>query len=400
MPRPHVIHVIDSLDPLGGASVACVRLAGTLQRVGVQTTILHAHPPGGASLADGCGVPCVRIAAPRRDLPAEISALASEPGSAVLHLHGVWDAILAPAAAWARRAGVPAVLTPHGMLSCWPMARRPFRKRLYLLTRGGRLLRSTAAVHLTAETERDEASRWVPRPKTWVASLVNDLRFYHAAAEEAEAAGRKSTRCVLSGLAPNLPAGVPVALFLSRLNPKKGPDRAIETLGLLPGVHLLVAGKDDPAYRRELVSLAASVGVKDRVHWLGSVSEAEKAQLYAGCDLFLLPTHQENFGQVLVEAMACGCPVVTTRGTDIWAELREGGALISDPTAQSLARAAQTLLDDPAAARRRATDGRVWVREWLDPARTVEPYLRLYEALAVGEPLPPGSQGLSASPPA
>ena len=365
MNQPESLHVIDSLDPFGGASVACLRLAKGLADAGDNVRIASAHPPEGLSIVDPDRIELTLW--PRDGAIGPI--LDQTIGEAdVVHLHGVWDPALRDAATRCRRLGKPYLLTPHGMLSTWPMEQKPLRKRLYLATAGRALLKGAHTIHLTAEAERDQASRWVARAKTWVAPLVNDLSTYLDA-------GFDPAGCPAI---PDRPAGAPVALFLSRLHPKKGPDRAIAALPLIPRLHLAVAGRDDPAYRTELIALAARLGVADRVHWVGEVSEAEKIQLYQNVDFFLLPTHQENFGQVLVEAMAVNCPVVVTKGTDIWAKLEEGGAVISGPEPDALAAAINPLLDDPDALKQRGSRGRPFVRGWLDPAACVEPYRERY----------------------
>jgi len=365
MTGTRTLHVIDSLDPFGGASVACLRLAKGLADAGDTVHIASADPPEGLSIVDPERVKLTLW--PRDGAMGSIldDAIAAAD---VVHLHGVWDPALREAAQRCRRAGKPYVLTPHGMLSTWPMAQKPWRKRLYLATAGRAMLRGAHTVHLTAEAERDQASRWVPRAKTWVAPLVNDLSTYLDASLD-------PTGCPAI---PDRPTDAPVALFLSRLHPKKGPDRAIAALPLIPRLHLAMAGRDDPAYRAELIAGAQRLGVADRVHWVGEVSEAEKIQLYQNVDFFLLPTHQENFGQVLVEAMAVNCPVVVTKGTDIWAKLEEGGAVISGPEPEALAAAINPLLDDPEALKQRGLRGRPFVRGWLDPVACVQPYRERY----------------------
>jgi glycosyltransferase involved in cell wall biosynthesis len=81
---------------------------------------------------------------------------------------------------------------------------------------------------------------------------------------------------------------------------------------------------------------------------------------------------------VLIEALACGTPVVTTRGTDIWRELEDAGALIVERTAPALATAIEKLLADPAASVRRGEQGRAFVHQWLQPQRVIQQYEQLY----------------------
>ena len=336
--------------------------------MGTQVTIASADPPEGLSVIDPDRV-ATRLWPRDGRMGSILDAAVAEAD--VVHLHGVWDPAVRVAAALCRKSGTPYMLTPHGMLSDWPMAQKPWRKRVYLATAGRALLAGAHTIHLTAEAERDQASRRVPREKTWVAPLVNDLSTYLDAGFEPEACPH----------IPDRPADAPLALFLSRLHPKKGPDRAIAALPEIPRLHLAIAGRDDPAYRAELSDLAEQLGVTNRVHWVGEIGESEKIQLYQSVDFFWLPTHQENFGQVLVEAMAVNCPVVVTKGTDIWAKLQDGGAVIVEPDPTSMAAAINPLLDDQDGLRRRGLRGRPFVRGWLDPAACVEPYRERYRKM-------------------
>ena len=103
----------------------------------------------------------------------------------------------------------------------------------------------------------------------------------------------------------------PILLFVGRLVPYKGVDVLLEAMRDVPAVALLVGeGPQRAALRRQ----ADTLGVADRVRFLGEVSDDELAALYRACDLFVLPsvTRQEAFGVVLLEAMACGKPVIST----------------------------------------------------------------------------------------
>src|SRR5690606_36946062 len=98
-------------------------------------------------------------------------------------------------------------------------------------------------------------------------------------------------------------------------------------------------------YVAHLEQLARSRGVAERIRFVGMISGPLKLSLYQSADVFVLPTHQENFGLVLIEALACGTPVVTTRGVDIWPELEAAGVRIVEPlTAQGLAETLQQLI--------------------------------------------------------
>src|SRR5581483_2356165 len=86
----------------------------------------------------------------------------------------------------------------------------------------------------------------------------------------------------------------------------------IEALPKVPDVPLVIAGNDDEGYQPKLAELARSLGVSDRVIFLGPVRDIHKWALYERAELFILPSYSENFGNVVAEAMAMGCPVVVT----------------------------------------------------------------------------------------
>ena len=115
-------------------------------------------------------------------------------------------------------------------------------------------------------------------------------------------------------------------LFLSRVHVKKGINFLIEAAANLKselqGYIINIAGEGEPEYIDELKALAADLGVSDMIRFVGGVYGERKWELFREADLFVLPTHSENFGIVVAEALACGTPVLTTKGTP-WHELNE-----------------------------------------------------------------------------
>lgn len=145
----------------------------------------------------------------------------------------------------------------------------------------------------------------------------------------------------------------------------------------------IVAGTGDNAYLERMRALAASLGVADRVRFVGMVTGDLKLSLYQLADVFALPTSQENFGFVLPESLACGTPVVTTEGVDIWPELVDGGgAVVAERTPAAFARETAALLDDPARRERMGRQGREWVMRYLDGESVAEKYEDLYRRAA------------------
>lgn len=88
----------------------------------------------------------------------------------------------------------------------------------------------------------------------------------------------------------------------------------------LQGYTINIAGEGEESYINELKQLASKLGVENLIHFIGGVYGDKKWELFKKADLFVLPTHSENFGIVVAEALACGTPVITTQGTP-WQEL-------------------------------------------------------------------------------
>ena len=119
-----------------------------------------------------------------------------------------------------------------------------------------------------------------------------------------------------------------IVLFLSRVNPIKGLELLIEAWSKLPdnlcmNWELHIAGNSDPKeYVHKLKEQISQLGLEDKVKLLGPITGEAKMQKYMNSDLFVLPTFNENFGNVIAEAMMCECPAITTRNAP-WKVLEE-----------------------------------------------------------------------------
>ncbi|MFQ3678671.1 MAG: glycosyltransferase, partial [Fimbriimonadaceae bacterium] len=131
-------------------------------------------------------------------------------------------------------------------------------------------------------------------------------------------------------------------LCLGRVHPKKGHDLLIEAYARVYGAdrdapELVLAGPDQIGWQASLDALAARLGVADHVVWTGMVTGDAKVGAYRACEAFVLPSHQENFGIVVAEALACGRPVLLTDKVNIWREVTADRAgLVSRDTLEGV----------------------------------------------------------------
>lgn len=218
---------------------------------------------------------------------------------AVVHTHALYLWPSWSAARQAERAAVPYVVSPRGMLEktlienkslLWKAALIGFMEK--------RTLERAAAIHVTSRREAEEASAFgfmLPP----MCEIPNGVA--------AETAGGQASPAIEA-----IVAAGPYTLFLGRINWKKGLDRLIRALPHAPGVRVVVAGNDEEGYRTPLEAIAAAAGVSTRIVFAGAVAGADKSLLLRRAELLVLPSYSENFGNVVLEAMAAGRPVVVT----------------------------------------------------------------------------------------
>jgi glycosyltransferase involved in cell wall biosynthesis len=118
-------------------------------------------------------------------------------------------------------------------------------------------------------------------------------------------------------------------LFLGRIDVKKGCDLLVEAFAKTtvkePALHLVMAGPDQFGWVAKLKKKSARFGVADRIHWPGRLGGDAKWGAFRACEAFVMPSHGENFGIAVVEAMACGKPVLITNKVNIWPQIEHGG---------------------------------------------------------------------------
>lgn len=289
----------------------------------------------------------------------------------IVHTHAIYLWPLWTAAREARRAGVPHVLSPRGMLekelieqksALWKAALIGFIEK--------RNFESAAAVHVTSAREASEARAFGFNVRRF-AEIPNGVELGNGAGGHPSAA--------IAGL---IESG-PFILFLGRINWKKGLDRLIAALPAAPGVRVVLAGNDEEDYRPALDAIADRAGVRHRVLFAGPVEGADKAALLHAARALVLPSYSENFGNVVLEAMAAARPVVVTPEVGIADLVRESGAgLVVDGSPEHLGSALSTFVTDPSFGTAMGERGRATAAQfgWDAVAAQME---RLYESIRV-----------------
>ena len=245
-------------------------------------------------------------------------------------VNGIWQ--YHSVATWRalRGSSIPYYVFVHGMLDPWFKRQYPLKhvkKMLYWPWADYRVVRDAYGVLFTSEEEKLLARQSFPRyrAKEIVVNYGTPGVTGDANAQRASFLQRfpdvRGKRCFL---------------FLSRIHPKKGCDLLIEAFAPLlrsdPSLRLVIAGPDRAGLQPQLHKLARQLGVAQSLIWTGWLDDELKAGAFRVAEAFVLPSHQENFGMVVAEALSCQLPVLISNKVNIWREViaEEAGLVAED----------------------------------------------------------------------
>lgn len=355
-----LLHLLRSVDPAHGGPMEAVLQSGlALGRMGHTVEIatlddpragfltgyaLPVHALGPIGAGDGYGYAPDYVPWLRRHAGAYDAVIVN--GLWQYHAFGAWRALAG--------GPVPYYVFTHGMLDPWFKRAYPAKhakKWLYWPWADYRLLRDARAVLFTCEEERRLAREtfWLYRARETVVAFgtsrpPDDIEGQRAAFLAAHPEVRDKR----------------LLLFLSRIHAKKGCDLLLEAYARVArehaDLHLMIAGPDQTGWQGELERQAAALGIADRVSWPGMLRGEQKWGAFRAADAYLLPSHQENFGIAVAEALGCGVPVLISDKVNIWREIAEAQAGFvetdsADGCERTLRRWLSLSIDDRAAMR-------------------------------------------------
>lgn len=296
----------------------------------------------------------------------------------IIHIHGLYRFPVTSAAFWARKMGVPYVIMPHGSLDPFLYNQSRYNlplKRIYERLFDIPNLKQAAAVHYTAEEEARQASFLKLRTKPVVVPNGIDWQSYRRLPPK----GNFRRRIGLNDQAP-------LVLFLGRINFKKGLDLLVPAFGLVvqkyPEAILAFVGPDNEGYGLKVRRWCKEQGIQDKVYHVDHLGFENVKEAYVDANVFVLPSYTENFGLTVIEAIACGTPVVISDQVNICQEIQKLGAGIVvglDP--REMADAICLVLDNKRAAKVMGERGRAAAETCYTWARVVEQLTQVYREL-------------------
>lgn len=286
----------------------------------------------------------------------------------IVHIHAVWSFSTQAAARAAVAHKVPFVLRPAGMLSEFSWRHKGLRKLLYWQLIEKKTMETAAAFHATSLGEQHDIHAVRTEANVHIISnSIEDMAFEYPTTRPPDDAP-------------------PQILFLSRLHPKKGIiDRLLPAVARLNSPFALsIVGDEDTHYtghRKEILTAIAALNLEDKVRLISGVSGDARWKYFDESSVFVLPSHSENFGIVVAEAMARGCPFVITKEVQAAPLFSQSGAGTVVSTTDELAASLQSILTSPKDRDHQSALGRSFAMNHFSGARVADRIVQMYESV-------------------
>ncbi len=329
-----ILHVIPTMSArYGGPAKACREMSAALAARGHHVEIYTTNYDGFGGYVEPAVEPLsgdhpdVKTHTFPVDLPPDYFRISRPMARALsahvasfdlLHIHSLYLFTTLAAGFYARRHGVPIILRPHGTLDPYIFLRHRGRKLVVEKLYQNYLFKRADAVHYTTVEERKLAAPYTFKRPGFVVPLGLNMDDYRPLPPRGTFRERfPETR------------DKSILLFFSRINFKKGLDILAKAYGRIAqqrdDIHLVIAGPDNDSFKPKVETMLDQAGVRDRTTFTGMLVGDDKLAALRDADLFALPSYTENFGIAVIEALACGLPVVISDRVNIWREIKEGG---------------------------------------------------------------------------
>ena len=377
-----ILHVIANLVPrYGGPTKACFEMARAMANLGHTVSIYTTNGDGPFELDVSVKYPIVKdgvkiyyfpIQHPRfwgYSFPMTLKIKKTVRDYDIVHIHSLYLFHDLIGGHYCRRYNVPYLICPHGSLDPYIYKRHRIRKSIAELLFENRNIKSAAAIHFITEEEKKLASSYIFQTRGIVVPLGLDLSEYKSLPEKG------TFRFQYPEIKENK-----IILFFGRLNFKKGLDILVRAFARVArernDVHLVLAGPDNEGFGDKVQTWLYEEGVLDHATFTGMLTGKDKLAVLRDADIFVLPSYSENFGISVVEAMACGVPVVISDKVNIWREVAESGAgSVATCDANRFTEIMLELIDNPQTANQMGEKGKALVKEryqWSSVALALE----------------------------
>ncbi len=364
-----VLHVLPTRAvEYGGPVTVAGEIVGALRRQGIDASIY----PLRDDTSDGKRRLFAEAANAWRNVEDAVS------GCDLLHIHGLWNIPATLAAQDARKRGIPYVITTHGMLDRWSLAKSRSKKTVFSLLFERKNLAHAAGLHFLNVEEMEEARDYgLTAPCFIVPNGVRADQFASLPPRSAFEVHYPQCR------------GKILALFLGRLHPKKGFDLLLPAItraaAVVPELHLLIAGPDEGGYKNVLLEMVPRNNLGERVTFTGMVQGNTKLEALGAADLFVLPSHQEGDSIAVKEAMASGLPVIITSACHFPEVMAFNAGLVVRPCEGELCNALKSLATRPDERKRMGDNAARLIADRYTWTKITERLVQVYDDVVAGK---------------
>jgi len=293
-----VIHYIASIDKSGGGTTEYMRLLSKVLKDVTSFSIATGLSKEPIAI-EGVQIKFFNNKMTRWfSLINEYRAYLEEECPDIVHINGIWSPQNWAFQNEAQKLGIKVIVSPHGMLEPWILAHNPIKKKIALFLYQKSALKKSLCLHATAQMEAENLQALGFKNPIHIIPNGIHLRDVKKLKEK---------------------YGTKKMIFMSRIHPKKGIELLLDAwrTSNTEGWTLEIAGSGEEEY---VISLIQSTVDLENVHFVGPKYGEEKWDFLRSADVMVLPTHSENFGIVVAEALAVAVPVITTHGTP-WEDL-------------------------------------------------------------------------------
>ncbi len=391
-----VLHVIPSYEPawaFGGTVTATSNLCRVLAKKGVDVTVYTTDADGKGGhldvpLNEPVNLGGVKVwyfhcdllpkdAFYSRGLAKKLKETVKDFD--IVHVSAIWQWIQVNVYKACKNLNKPYIVTAHGSFNPWPWKQKIFKKRIYWHLFGKRTIESSNAIHFTSDEERIKSFdniKLLKRKESFVIPNGVDINIK-----------RKNTD-IRGDLKIDKKAFL--LLFIGRINKIKGIELVIQALKTVKGnnfIFLIVGPKEDKKYYDFLVSI--STPLRDRIIFHHEIPKNKTSDFYFSSDLFVLPSYSENFGYTVVEAMACGTPVLISRNVCIWREVEEDKAgFIVNQNPIEIAEVIKECIENPKLLKELSINARKSAEKRYDINKVADLMIKAYEDVLTGRRSP------------
>lgn len=296
----------------------------------------------------------------------------------LVHVHGFFDHYTYVASKFSRLK--PVVMSPRGSIMNDAISTRGYvKKNIYFKCIGKSIIRDVSAIHLVSQYEKEELLNVFKADS----EEFNDKILLIPNGINLEQFNNLPLKCSFKRKYSVL-SNNKYILFLGRINTIKGLDILVECFKKLCGIYndlyLVIVGPDNKGYSERVKKWLKDAGLLERSLFTGMLTGRDKLAAILDAEVFVLPSYSENFGIAVIEAMACGIPVVVSNKVGISREIEGSNAgIVVETNPESVFKGVKALLDNDVLSKKVAYNGRKLVEEYYDINIVADMMIKTYE---------------------